>query len=63
MFLKLSAKAKNAFLIGTLCSVSYLAVYVARNTLSAVTPQLIETGVFTTENIAHFPLYILLHTP
>lgn len=31
--------AGKAILIGTLCSVSYLAVYFARNTLSAVTPQ------------------------
>ena len=43
----LSQSARNAILIGTLCSASYLAVYVARNVLSAVTPQMIDpvTGV------------------
>ena len=42
--MKLSQKAKNAVMIGTLCSVSYLAVYIARNILSAVTPQMVEGG-------------------
>lgn len=36
--------AKNALYIGVLCSVSYLAVYFARNILSAVTPQMLEDG-------------------
>lgn len=44
-------KVRNAILIGTLCSLSYLAVYFARNILSAVTPQLLEQEVFTTEFI------------
>ena len=44
-------KGKKAFLIGGLCSASYLAVYVARSILSAVTPQLVETGKMTTEYI------------
>lgn len=35
---------KKALFLGTLCSVSYLAVYIARNILSAVTPQMIEGG-------------------
>lgn len=39
----------NAILIGVLCSISYLAVYFARNILSAVSPQMISDGVFTTE--------------
>ncbi len=34
----------NAIYIGVLCSVSYLAVYFARNILSVVTPQMIEAG-------------------
>ena len=40
-------KVRNAIMIGVLCSVSYLAVYIARNVLSAVTPQMIDpvTGV------------------
>lgn len=42
--MKLSRAAKHAILIGSLCSVSYFAVYNARNILSAVTPQMIEGG-------------------
>jgi len=38
-------------MIGMLCSVSYLAVYVARNLLGAASPQMIESGFFTTEVI------------
>lgn len=37
--------AKKAIYIGSLCSVSYLAVYIARNILGAVTPQMIEGGI------------------
>ena len=43
--------ALKAVYIGTLCAVAYLAVYFARNVLSAVTPQMIEDGVATTEYI------------
>ena len=39
-----SNNAKKAIYIGSLCSVSYLAVYIARNVLGAVTPQMIEGG-------------------
>ena len=46
-----SDKVRHAILLGTLCSVSYLAVYLARNILSAVTPQIIGEGIFTTEQI------------
>ncbi len=42
--MKLSQKAKNAVKIGALCSVSYFAVYIARNILGAVTPQMVEAG-------------------
>jgi OPA family glycerol-3-phosphate transporter-like MFS transporter len=42
--LKLSAKAKRAIAIGTLCASSYLAVYFARNILSAVSPQMQADG-------------------
>ena len=48
--MKISRPAKNAICIGSLCSVSYLAVYVARNILSAVTPQMIAQG-YTEEYI------------
>lgn len=44
-------EARNAVLIGGICSVSYLGVYVARNVLSAVTPGMLEDGVFTTERV------------
>lgn len=47
----MNTKVKNAILIGGMCSISYFAVYIARNTLSAVTPMLIGDGVFTTEQI------------
>lgn len=40
----ISPNAKKAIYIGSLCSVSYLAVYIARNILGAVTPQMIEGG-------------------
>ena len=42
--MKISQKAKHAILIGTLCSVSYFAIYNARNILSAVTPQMTAQG-------------------
>lgn len=45
--LKLSPEASHAFQIGSLCSVAYLAVYVARNILGSVSPQMIEQGIFT----------------
>ncbi len=38
--MKISTKAKNALFLGTLCSISYLAVYIARNILGAVTPKM-----------------------
>ena len=42
--MKLSKNAKNAFMLGTLCSVAYFAVYIARNILGAVTPQMLSQG-------------------
>ena len=59
--MKLSQNAKNAVLIGTLCSVSYFAVYVARNILGAVTPQMVEGG-YTEEYIgAISSLYFIFY--
>ena len=40
----ISQKAKKAICLGSLCSISYLAVYIARNILGAVTPQMVEGG-------------------
>lgn len=48
--MKISQKAKNAIRLGALCSISYLAVYIARNVLSTVTPDMLEDG-FTEEFI------------
>ena len=44
-------KVKNAIMIGTLCALSYLGVYIARNMLGAVTPQMVESGAYTNEYI------------
>lgn len=48
---KLNNGAKKAFYIGGLCSTAYLAVYVARNILGSVSPQMIADGVFTESQI------------
>ena len=48
--MQLSRNAKNAVMIGSLCSISYFAVYIARNILSAVTPQMVSLG-YTEEYI------------
>ncbi len=42
--MKMKQSAKKALLLGMLCTLSYLAVYIARNMLSAVTPQMIDGG-------------------
>ena len=44
--MKLKQEAKNAIIIGVMCSIAYLSVYIARNILSAVTPQMIESNAF-----------------
>ena len=49
--LKISPAAKKAVMIGGVCSISYLAVYIARNILGAVSPQMIQKNVLTTETI------------
>lgn len=48
---KICAAAQKAIMIGGMCSLSYLAVYLARNILGTVSPQMIEEGFFTTEQI------------
>ena len=48
---KLNSSVKNAIVIGSICSFTYLAVYVVRNVLSAVSPQMLESGVQTNESI------------
>jgi len=49
--IKLGKDAVKAIKIGSLCSVSYLAVYIVRNILGAVSPQMIESGSFSTKEI------------
>ena len=47
----LKSSTKTAIVLGTLCSVCYLAVYFARNVLSTVTPQMIKSGLFDENGI------------
>ena len=44
-------QVKKAIYIGAMCFLSYLAVYFARNILGAVTPHMLDDGIFTTEQI------------
>ena len=48
---KINPAAKKAILIGAMCAISYFAVYIARNILSAVSPSLLEGGFFQKEEI------------
>ena len=41
-----SVEAKTAFRLGSICSISYLVVYISRNILSAVSPELMQLGIF-----------------
>ncbi len=47
----ISPAARNAILIGGMCSISYFAVYIARNILGAISPKMIEDGAFNTAQI------------
>lgn len=49
--MKLKPAAKQAIMIASMCFSSYLSVYVAKNVLGAVSPEMIEKGVITTENV------------
>ena len=42
--MKIQPNARKAIYIGTLFSIAYLVVYIARNALSAVTPQMLAEG-------------------
>ncbi len=46
---KISKKAKEAILLGGVCTISYLAVYLARNVLSTVSTQMVSEGIFDKE--------------
>ena len=52
--MKLSKDAQNAIRITLLCSLTYLAVYFAKNILSAVSPQMIELGLVTQQQLGTF---------
>ena len=59
--MKFSPSVKNAIYLGSLCSVAYFAVYIARNILSAVTPQMVADG-FTEDYIGGVSaLYLLFY--
>ena len=49
--IKLKPSVQKAIFLGSLCSIAYLAVYFARNLMSAVSPQMIENDGFTNEYI------------
>lgn len=57
--MRISEKAKNAIFLGTLCSISYLAVYIARNILGAVTPKM-TADTFSLERIGELTAVYLL---
>lgn len=43
--------AKNAFIIGSTCTVAYMMVYFVRNILSVVSPKMMEEGMYSEANI------------
>lgn len=43
--------AQKALLLGSMCAISYLAVYVAKNAMSAAAPQITQAGDFTTQQL------------
>ena len=49
--LRIKPAVRNAILIGGMCSISYLAVYIARNMLSSTSTQMEELGVFSTAQL------------
>ena len=49
--MKLTRELKTALALGSMCVVSYLGCYLARNILSVVTPEMIRDTSFTVENI------------
>ena len=42
---QMNTKVRNAIILGTMCSIAYLAVYIARNVLSAASPKMETAGV------------------
>ncbi len=48
---KISDEALRAIYLGTMCAVAYLAVYLVRNILSAVSPQMLEQAVLNKDTL------------
>ncbi len=48
---KISKKAQEAIMLGGMCAISYLAVYLARNVLSTVSTQMVSEGIFNKEYV------------
>ena len=49
--LNIRPAVRNAIFIGGMCSISYFAVYIARNMLSSTSAQMAETGAFSLEQL------------
>ena len=58
---KWNDKVKKAVMLGTLCSIAYLAVYIARNVLSAVTPKMTLDGYAETYIGGASSLYFIFY--
>ena len=57
--MKISKQAKNAILIGTMCSFAYFAVYISRNMLGSITPAMVAAG-YTEEYIGKISSFYLV---
>ncbi len=51
MKITIKPEAMRAIYLGSMCAFAYLAVYVVRNILSAVSPQMLEQNVLTNETL------------
>lgn len=49
--MKLRFDAKKAIIIGAICAITYCSVYICRDILSALSPQLTDGGIFTTDQL------------
>ena len=49
--MKLRFEAKKAIIIGAICAIAYCSVYICRDILSALSPQLTDAGIFTTDQL------------
>lgn len=49
--MKMSEQGKKALTMGSVCAIAYCAVYICRNILSALSPQLKESGVFNEDQL------------